>query len=155
MEKALTTRVLAFENIKRKPYRTAALITVVALSAAVLFANFIITSSLKGGIKGLKNRLGADLMIVPQGYENQMENVLLSGEPNYFYMDKSIEAVVQGIQGVGQVSSQFYLTSLSESCCDFAIQIIGFDPQTDFIVQNWAEKNKTGTNQNKGLWFYF
>ncbi|MBR6341815.1 MAG: ABC transporter permease, partial [Treponema sp.] len=68
MEKALTTRVLAFENIKRKPYRTAALITVVALSAAVLFANFIITSSLKGGIKGLKNRLGADLMIVPQGY---------------------------------------------------------------------------------------
>ena len=147
MEKALTTRVLAFENIKRKPYRTAALITVVALSAAVLFANFIITSSLKGGIKGLKNRLGADLMIVPQGYENQMENVLLSGEPNYFYMDKSIENVVQGIQGVGQVSSQFYLTSLSESCCDFAIQIIGFDPQTDFIVQNWAEKNKTGTNQ--------
>ena len=91
MEKALTTRVLAFENIKRKPYRTAALITVVALSAAVLFANFIITSSLKGGIKGLKNRLGADLMIVPQGYESQMENVLLSGEPNYFYMDKSIE----------------------------------------------------------------
>ena len=147
MEKAITTKTLAFENIKRKPFRTAALITVVALSAAVLFGSFIITSSLKGGIKGLKNRLGADLMIVPQGYESQMENVLLNGEPNYFYMDKSVEEAVRGVQGVGQVSSQFYLTSLSESCCDFPIQIIGFDPQTDFIVQPWAQKNLTTTNE--------
>ncbi|MBP3743460.1 MAG: ABC transporter permease [Treponema sp.] len=156
MEKAITISGLAFSNIKRKPFRTFALILISALSAGVLFATLILASSLEQGIKGFQNRLGADLMIVPQGNENKFENVLLTGEPNYFYMNRSIEDLVRGVQGVSQVSSQFYLTSLNESCCDFSIQIIGFDPQTDFIIQNWAgkkiEKNKddelllTGSN---------
>ena len=156
MEKAITISGLAFSNIKRKPFRTFALILISALSAGVLFATLLLSSSLEQGIKGFQNRLGADLMIVPQGNENKFENVLLTGEPNYFYMDRNIEDTVRGVQGVSQVSSQFYLTSLSESCCDFSVQLIGFDPQSDFIIQNWAgkkiEKNKddelllTGSN---------
>ncbi|MCR5284367.1 MAG: ABC transporter permease [Treponema sp.] len=148
MEKAITIKRLALENIKRKPFRTAALITLTSLSAAVLFASLIITSSLKSGIRGFKNRLGADLMIVPAGYEGQLENILLNGEPNYFYMDKSTEEIIRGIQGVKEASGQFYLTSLSESCCDFPIQIIGFEPDTDFLIQNWA-KTKVRPQQGK------
>ena len=147
MEKAITIKRLALENIRRKPFRTAALITLTSLFAAVLFGSLIITSSLKGGIKGFKNRLGADLMIVPKGYEGQMENILLNGEPNYFYMDKSAEEIVRTVQGVKEASGQFYLTSLSESCCDFPIQIIGFEPDTDFLIQNWA---KTKVRPQKG-----
>ena len=139
MEKAITISGLALSNIRRKPYRTAALISISALSAAVLFASFILSSSLKSGIKGFQKRLGADLMIVPEGYTAQMESVLLTGEPNYFYMDKSAEEIIRKIDGVEKASSQFYLTSLSESCCDFPIQIIGFDPQTDFIVRPWSK----------------
>ena len=139
MEKAITISGLAFSNIKRKPYRTAALIAISALSAAVLFASFILSSSLNGGIENFKKRLGADLMVVPEGYAAQMESVLLNGEPNYFYMDKAAEEIVRDIQGVEKASAQFYLTSLSESCCDFPVQIIGFDPETDFIVTPWAK----------------
>lgn len=153
MEKAITISGLALSNIRRKPYRTAALISISALSAAVLFASFILSSSLKSGIKGFQKRLGADLMIVPEGYTAQMESVLLTGEPNYFYMDKSAEEIIRKIDGVEKASSQFYLTSLSESCCDFPIQIIGFDPQTDFIVRPWSKskikvsKHDTFTNE--------
>ena len=128
MEKAITISGLALSNIRRKPYRTAALISVSALLAAVLFASFILSSSLKSGIKVFQKRLGADLMIVPEGYTAQMKSVLLTGEPNYFYMDKSAEEIIRKIDGVEKASSQFYLTSLSESCCDFPSQIIGFDP---------------------------
>ena len=148
MEKAITIKRLALENIKRKPFRTAALITLTSLSAAVLFASLIITSSLKSGIRGFKNRLGADLMLVPAGYEGQLENILINGEPNYFYMDKSTEEIIRGIQGVKEASGQFYLTSLSESCCDFPIQIIGFDSESDFLIQNWA-KTKVRPQQGK------
>lgn len=156
MEKTLnhpkiTITRLAFLNIKRKPYRTAALISICALSAAVLFTSFILSSSLKGGISGFQKRLGADLMIVPQGYASQVESVLLNGEPNYFYMDKSIEETIRKIPGVEKTSSQFYLTSLSESCCDFPIQLIGFDPQTDFIVTPWAAGNSVKANLSPKL----
>ncbi len=149
MEKAITVKSLALSNIRKKPYRTTALTILVALASGVLFGTLLLTASIKGGLSGIKNRIGADLMIVPEGYEAQAESVLLSGEPNYFYMDKSIEETVRGIQGVGEVSSQFYLTSLSESCCDFPIQIIGFDPETDFIVKSWASKKVKGSDDDE------
>ena len=146
MEKTITTKSLALANIKRKPYRTAALTVLVALAAGVLFGTLLLTASIKGGLKGINTRIGADLMIVPEGYETQAEGVLLSGEPSYFYMEKSIEETVRGIQGVAAVTSQFYLTSLSESCCDFPIQIIGFDPSSDFIIKSWARKKVLSTS---------
>ena len=146
MEKTITTKSLALANIKRKPYRTAALTVLVALAAGVLFGTLFLTVSIKGGLKGINTRIGADLMIVPEGYEAQAEGVLLSGEPSYFYMEKSIEETVRGIQGVAAVTSQFYLTSLSESCCDFPIQIIGFDPSSDFIIKSWARKKVLNTS---------
>ncbi|MBR4004432.1 MAG: ABC transporter permease [Treponema sp.] len=149
MEKTITVKSLALSNIRKKPYRTAALAILVALASGVLFATLLLTESIRGGLSGIKNRIGADLMIVPEGYEAQAESVLLSGEPNYFYMDRSIEKTVRGIQGVGEVSSQFYLTSLSESCCDFPIQIIGFDPETDFIVKSWASKKVKGSDDDE------
>ena len=140
MEKAITSKSLALENIRRKPYRTAALISLIALSSAVLFATLILAASLKAGIYGIQSRIGADLMIVPEGYEADMEGVLLSGQPSYFYLSKDLEEIVKEVEGVEKVTSQFYLTSLSESCCDFPIQIIGFDEKTDFIVKYWAKK---------------
>ncbi|MBO4320775.1 MAG: ABC transporter permease [Treponema sp.] len=140
MEKTITVKSLALSNIKKKPYRTAALTILVALASGVLFGTLLLTASIKDGLSGIKTRIGADLMIVPEGYESQAEGVLLTGEPVYFYMDKSVEDIVRGIQGVAEVTGQFYLTSLSESCCDFPIQIIGFDPSTDFIVKSWARK---------------
>ncbi|WP_407425677.1 ABC transporter permease, partial [Treponema sp.] len=150
MTKSISTRTLALANIRRKPYRSASLIILIALTCAVLFGSLILLSSLKGGIYGIQTRIGADLMLVPKGFESKMENVLLTGEPNYFYMDKSIEENVKGIEGVSQVTSQFYLTSLSEGCCDFPIQLIGFNPETDFIIKNWA---KSRFRQTDGILF--
>ena len=87
-------------------------------------------------------------MVVPQGYESQLESVLLSGEPSYFYMAKSVEEIIRNVPGVEQASGQFYLTSMSESCCDFPIQLIGFDPKTDFIVTPWAKNTNFLTQDN-------
>ena len=146
MEKTITVKSLALANISKKPYRTAALTVLVALAAGVLFGTLLLTASIKGGLGGIKNRIGADLMIVPEGYESQAEGVLLNGEPSYFYMDKAVEETIGEIQGVAAVTSQFYLTSLSESCCDFPIQIIGFDPSSDFIIKSWALKKVLKTS---------
>lgn len=139
MEKEITAEYIAISNLKKKPYRTAAMLAVIALSSALLLGSLILSASLRGGISGIQSRLGADLMIIPEGSEQKMEGILLYGSPNYFYMDKSIEELVRSVEGIETVSSQTYLASVSESCCDFPVQIIGFDPETDFIVKNWAK----------------
>ena len=144
MAQSLSVRTLAIKNLQRSPFRTFSMASLVALCSAVLFGSFLLASSLRNGISGMKERIGADLMIVPNGYGQTFESVLLSGEPNYFYMDKGIETIVRGIDGVKEVTSQFYLTSLSESCCDFPVQIIGFDPESDFLIKPWIQKYNAG-----------
>ena len=139
MEKEINSKYIALSNLKKKPFRTAAMLAVIALSSALLLGSLILSASLRGGIFGIQSRLGADLMIIPEGAQQELEGILLYGNPNYFYMDKSIEELVRGVDGVQAVSSQTYLASVSESCCDFPVQIIGFAPDTDFIVKNWAK----------------
>ena len=129
------------------------MLAVIALSSAILLASLILTSSLKKGIFGIQSRLGADLMIIPEGSEQEMEGILLYGNPNYFYMDKNIEEIIRGVDGVQTASSQTYLASVSESCCDFPVQIIGFDPETDFIVKNWAKSRYSKLSSEEEVLF--
>ena len=145
MNNSLTIKTIAIKNLTQRKYRTALLLSLIGLSAAVLFTVFILVTSLFLGIKSVEERLGADLLVVPEEYENQVQAVIMSGQPNYFYMDKKVEQIVASVSGVAAVSSQFYLTSLSESCCDFPIQLIGFDSDTDFVVKSWIGKSIKNT----------
>ena len=104
--KAITIRKLAIENLKQKPLRTAGLIIIVALTAFVLLAGGIISASLKSGLESMTARLGADLMIVPVGYDEGVEGILLKGQPAYFYLDRALENQLREVEGVSCVSSQ-------------------------------------------------
>lgn len=138
--KPLTIGRLSVSNIKRKPLRTAGLIIIVALVACVVFAGGILSVSMKNGLENVKARFGADLMVVPLGYDEGAEGILLKGEPAYFYFDRSVEQQLRSVEGIKTVSAQFYLTSLSQDCCDIPVQFIGFDPDTDFTVQPWISE---------------
>ena len=153
MEKEITSKYIALSNLKKKPFRTAAMLAIIALSAAVLLGSLILSASLRGGISGIQSRLGADLMIIPEGAQQELEGILLYGSPNYFYMDKNIEEIVRGVDGVEAASGQTYLASVSESCCDFPVQIIGFDPETDFIVKNWAKSRLSKSTADEEILF--
>lgn len=136
-EKALSNHRLALLNLQRKPFRTWALLAVVALLAFVLFGGSVMIRSLENGIEGLQARLGADIVVVPEGYDQDLAGVMIHGEPTYFFMDKDVLAQVQSCEGVEIASAQFYLASLNAECCGSSVPIIGFDPESDFTVQPW------------------
>ena len=52
-------------------------------------------------------------------------------------MDASKLEEIRGMEGVVQASGQVYLASLRADCCSMPIQVIGFDPKTDFTIQPW------------------
>ena len=133
----LTTNRIAFDNIRRKPFRTWGQILVVAVFAFVLFAGSVLSASLHSGVESMSKRLGADLMIVPYGYDKQLQSALLRGEPGTFYLDQTLEEKVRAFPGVENVSSQIFIASLQAACCSVPVQLIGFDPATDVVVQPW------------------
>lgn len=146
-EKALSIHRLSLLNLRRKPFRTAALMSIVALLAFVLFGGSIMTMSMENGIAGLEARLGADIVVVPEGYDKDLEGVMIQGEPTYFFMDKEVLEQVRSCEGVELASAQFYLASINAECCGSSVPIIGFDPETDFTVMPWiTEQYSKGLN---------
>ncbi|MBR1390712.1 MAG: ABC transporter permease [Lachnospiraceae bacterium] len=138
---------ISFKNFTRKPARTAALCLLsVFLSFSVLGGSLVVLA-LKGGLESLETRLGADIMVVPYEASTKAElsGMVLQGNPGYFYMDRSVLEKLQDMDGVKQVSEQFYLASASASCCSMAVQIIGYNPETDFTINPWIEKSYKGT----------
>ena len=139
-EKPLTIKQLSVYSLREKPFRTISLVVVVFILAFTLFGGAILSASLQNGLNSLKERLGADIAVVPLGYESQYEGIILSGEPVRFYLSKSVEQQVAQVDGVKKVSTQFYLSTLVADCCSAPVQIIGIDPDTDFVTKSWISK---------------
>jgi putative ABC transport system permease protein len=138
---------LSILNLKRRPGRTAALVILTLFLSFSAMAGSLMVSGLKSGINSLETKLGADIMVVP--YEattkSTFSNMILQGNPGYFYMSESVLDKLSTIDGIGQLSSQFYLASTSSGCCDYKVQIIGYDPDTDFTIGPWLKGNYSGT----------
>ena len=142
----MSTRKLALANLKCHMGRTVGLTVLVALLAFVALAGSLVMSSLQNGIGSLEARLGADVIVAPATAKSQQDlnDILIDGVPGQFYMDASVLDEVAGIDGVEVASPQYYLSTMKAGCCSMPVQIIGFDPATDFTVQPWIERTYGG-----------
>lgn len=136
----LGTFGLAKRNIKNKPARSYGLMALTGILCFILFFGSFMIYSLKRGISSLSDRMGADIIVVPEGYDSKVTGAILRGEPNSFFFDKSVEERVEKTEGVEKAAPQLFLATLSASCCSFPIQIIGIDFDRDFTVVPWLEK---------------
>lgn len=148
MESHITLRSLPGENLRRKPLRTAALGIVVTLLSLALFAGSLLSLNLDNGMRSMERRLGADLMVVPQNSAQQAEALLTSGSPGTFYFTRDVASAIAKADGVAQSTEQVYISSLAASCCSSKLQIIGYDPGTDFVIQPWLSSQFDGNVKN-------
>ncbi|NUF27543.1 ABC transporter permease [Gilliamella sp. ESL0254] len=142
-EKPLTMANLAWRNIQRRPFRSCCLIIIIMLFAATLFGGSVLMKNLSLGISGMANRLGADILIVPYGYEKNMEVALLRGEPSSFYLKVDLIDKIKGIKGIDAISPQLFIASLNAGCCTTKVQLIGFEQQSDFVIKPWLQSQLT------------
>ena len=136
---------IAFKNIIGRPARSIMLIIIAAFLSASIFAGTVISIALRNGFSSLESRLGADIMVVPYeaSSKSKLENIVLQGNTGYFYMDSKYLDEISEIEGVDRISAQYYLASVNAGCCSASVEIIGFDPETDFSIQPWIKKSKS------------
>ena len=139
-------RFLAVRNCRRNPSRTAALGLVAALLALALFGGSLVVLSLQNGLNRFQERLGADILVLPKAAQADggQEGVLVQGKPLQFYMEASRLAEIASLPGVERAAPQFFLTSANAGCCSVAVQLIGFDPATDFTIRPWLLESYAG-----------
>ena len=131
---------LIIENYLRNPFRSFGLSLLIALFASVLLVGGLLSFSLSKGLNRLSSRLGADVIVIPQGSEINDQSVLLQGDSKYSYLPQGSLEFIRDLSGVEVATPQYYLTTLSASCCDQKVSIIGFDTESDFVIQPWIRE---------------
>lgn len=132
---------LATINLRMNMGRTVGLCVLVALLAFSMFGGTLLVSSLRNGLSSLEARLGADIIVVPDQAKSKydLEQIIVDGVPGHFYMDRSYIDQVAAVEGVEKVSPQYFLATAKASCCSVPVQIIGYDPATDFSIGPWID----------------
>lgn len=140
--KRLGLLYLAAQNLRRKPFRSFVTIAIVGLAAGTLFSATLLIGSVDRSLEVGMERLGADLLVVPEGYQESGQAALITGAPTSFYMDAGILNQVKNITGVNQASPQLFIESMvSSQCCTGHVQLVGYDPGSDFVISPWLKDN--------------
>jgi putative ABC transport system permease protein len=142
--KALSTFYIALNNLNHHPFRTVSLIALVAVTAFLISGGTLLGVSLQSGVDSTRQRLGADAMIVPLGAERDIEGALLQGKPGTFYLRGDTARRLQSADGVERASAQLFIATFDSEHCAFPLQIIGYDPETDFVVAPWLAAKVPG-----------
>jgi len=127
------------KQLIRRPARTAALMLLSVLLSLSIMGGTLVISGLKSGLNSLENRLGADIMVVPYEVRTKtnLNDLVLQGNAGYYYVAKSDLSKLYKIEGIGQISEQYYFATASAGCCSAPLQLIAFDPETDFTIKPW------------------
>lgn len=133
----LTVPGLAVRNLRHRRVRTMFLAALVLILSAALFTSRVLTESMKTCIDKTVDRIGADVIVAPGEYESDLSDSLFSGGLCSFYFEKSLMDQVKKTDGIDKISPQLYIASLDAACCSVPVQIVAFEPESDFIVQPW------------------
>ena len=136
---------LAWRNIKGSAFRSWVVFLCAMLVAGFSLSTVLIIRGAQDSLKLALNRLGADIIVIPEGAETKVESALLMGKPIKVWMPQDNLDKIARIPGVAVASPQLYLSSLSNaSCCAVSdMFMVAFDPKTDFTIEPWL-KQKLG-----------
>jgi putative ABC transport system permease protein len=133
---------LALQNLGRRKARTFLLMAAVAICSGAVFTGAVLMKSIENSMDIGFTRLGADMLIVPEGTLANITAALLTAEPTDQTFDRGMVDRLAGLKGVRRVAPQLiFRTDLSGyGGRDETVDMIAFDPARDITVQPWLER---------------
>lgn len=141
---------LALQNLGRRKARSLLLIAAVAISSGVVFTGATLMRSIDDSMAVGFTRLGADMMVVPEGALTNITAALLTVEPTDLVLDADVLAKVR-LASVARAAPQ-KIARVEHSGIGGhheLVDLIGIDPALDFTIQPWL-KEKLGRELRPG-----
>jgi putative ABC transport system permease protein len=131
---------LALQNLGRRKTRTLLLFAAVAIGSGIVFAGATLMRSIETSMTVGFTRLGADLLVVPEGTLTNITAALLTVEPTDLTLGADLLDRSK-LRSVRRWAAQRIIrTQASGLGAHETVDLIGFDPQRDFTVQPWLEQ---------------
>lgn len=118
----------------------------------MLTTSLVVVNSLENGVKLSRDRLGADIMLLPAGASGNASEVLFCAEPVNVYLPVEVVDVVPTVPGVAKSTPQFFTQTVNQSCCSVigVTRVVGIDSSTDFILSPWVLDARKGDASGAG-----
>lgn len=145
-----TLRKLAMKNIRHQKFVSTIMFFLLFITSIGTFVGGLLNYSMKEGLKTTIERIGADIIVVPDKFVTNVEDSLFQGKPCTVNFDAKWKDKIETVEGIKQTSTQLYLASVGAlDCCDSTVQMIAFDIKTDFVVGPWMlEEGITSLQKN-------
>ncbi len=130
---------LVLRNIERSAFRSWIILMCAALVAFFVVAATLVINGSRESMSRARARLGADIIVVPDGAREGMENAFLMGAPVSLWMPAYVTIEVAEIEGVEAVSPQLFLFTLAGATCCAVPEMfmVAYVPETDFTIKPW------------------
>src|SRR6476661_2551774 len=128
---------LALQNLGRRKARTLLLFAAVAICAGSVFTGAVLMRSIERSMDVGFTRLGADMLVVPEGTLTNITAALLTAEPTDLTLDAGMLGRLSRIKGVGQIAPQLIFRTDAAATGDQheTVDLVAFDPARDFTIQ--------------------
>ena len=122
---------LIANSLLRRRWQSLATILGVAIGSGLLLAVFLFYHGFEQGLERGRQRLGADLLVVPGNATVDPDRALFAGSPLSVYMDEKYADQARKVPGVRRVEAQFFTQSLKLECCSLGEEsrLIGIETQ--------------------------
>ena len=132
---------LALQNLGRRKARSFLLIAAVAIGSGVVFTGATLMRSIDDSMAVGFTRLGADMMVVPDGTLTNITAALLTVEPTDLVLDADVLARAR-LASVGRSAPQKIVRVEHSGIGSHhdLVDLIGIDPPRDFTVQPWLKE---------------
>jgi len=137
---------LALQNLGRRKARSFLLVAAVAGASGVVFTGATLMRSIDRSMAVGFTRLGADLMVVPEGALTNITAALLVVEPTDLVLDRDAFAKAR-LAGIARAAPQKIVRVEHSGVGSHheSADLIGFDPALDFTIRPWlVEKLNRG-----------
>ena len=144
--------MLIWNNIARRRNQSALTVTITALTVLVFVMVLGIIQTVNQGLELSRERLGADAVLVPKYSYAEADDLLFTAMPENIYMPVETVEQAKQLDGIAAMSPQFYCQTLEMGCCEPGeeVRIIGYDPETDFILKPYLEEAyRSGIDQEQ------
>ena len=133
---------LALKDISINAFRSWIIVLCAFLVGGFALATVLIARGAGDSLRLTQQRLGADIVVVPEGTERTVEGALLMGHAALVRMPRAWVQKIAAVPGVAVASPQLYLMSmLNSDCCSVPnMFMVAYDPATDFTIGPWLEK---------------
>jgi putative ABC transport system permease protein len=129
---------LSFQNLVRKPGRTALLVLAVALGTGAIFASYIVARGIQASVDQGFSRMGADLIVVPQNAMVNITSALLTVQPTEERIESSVLESIRSMDAVeAAVPQTIFRVPIMSGMPECKANLIAFDPIRDFTVAPW------------------